>query len=74
MTKVANAGTPIDVPMNCMDTLCARSHSHDMTLTLPDAPMSDEFAVILCLANRGRLNVGVGALRFDQIKGDNGLI
>jgi hypothetical protein len=74
MTKVAVAGTAIDIPMNCKDALYVRSHYDGMTLMLPDAPMPDEIAVILCLANRGRLNARVGGLRHDQMKGENGLV
>jgi len=74
MTKVAAAGTMIDIPMNCKDALYVRSHYDGMTLVLPDAPMPDEIAVILCLANRGRLNARVGGLRYDQLKGENGLV
>lgn len=74
MTKVAAAGSPIDVPMNCKDALYVRSHYDGMTLVLPDAPMPDEIAVILCLANRGRLNARVGGLSYDKLKGENGLV
>jgi hypothetical protein len=74
MTKVAMAGTPIDIPMNCKDALYVRSHYDGMTLVLPDAPMPDEIAVILCLANRGRLNARVGGLSYDKLKGENGLV
>lgn len=74
MTKVAMAGSPIDVPMNCKDALYVRSHYDGMTLVLPDAPMPDEIAVILCLANRGRLNARVGGLSYDRLKGENGLV
>ena len=74
MTKVAMAGTPIDIPMNCKDALYVRSHYDGMTLLLADAPMPDEIAVILCLANRGRLDARVGGLRYDQLKGENGLV
>lgn len=74
MTKVATAGTSIDIPMNCKDALYVRSHYDGMTLMLPDAPMPDEIALILCLANRGRLNARVGGLRHDQLKGENGLV
>ena len=74
MTKVAMAGTPIDIPMNCKDALYVRSHYDGMTLMLPDAPMPDEIALILCLANRGRLNARVGGLRHDQLKGKDGLV
>jgi hypothetical protein len=74
MTKVGAAGTMIDIPMNCKDALYVRSHYDGMTLVLPDTPMPDEIAVILCLANRGRLNARVGGLRHDQLKGENGLV
>ncbi len=74
MTKVAAAGTMIDIPMNCKDALYVRSHYDGMTLVLPDAPMPDEIALILCLANRGRLNARVGGLRFEDLKGENGLV
>ena len=74
MTKVAAAGTPIDIPMNCKDALYVRSHYDGMTLTLPDAPMPDEIALILCAANRGRLNARVGGLDYAQIKGRDGLV
>jgi len=74
MTKLAAAGTMIDIPMNCKDALYVRSHYDGMTLMLPDAPMPDEIALILCLANRGRMNARVGGLRHDQIKGENGLV
>ena len=74
MTKVAMAGTAIDIPMSCKDALYVRSHYDGMTLVLPDAPMPDEIAVILCLANRGRLNARVGGLAYDKLKGENGLV
>ena len=74
MTKVAAPGTAIDIPMNCKDALYVRSHYDGMTLVLPDAPMPDEIAVILCLANRGRLDARVGGLSYDQLKGENGLV
>jgi hypothetical protein len=74
MTKTGGPGTLIDIPMNCKDALYVRSHYDGMTLMLPDAPMADEIALILCLANRGRLNARVGGLRYEQMKGDNGLV
>jgi hypothetical protein len=44
-----------------------------MTLTLHDAPLADEIAVILCFASRGRLNARVGGLRLEDAKGEDGL-
>lgn len=74
MTKVGAPGSAIDVPLACKDALYVRSHYDGMTLMLPDAPMPDEIALILCLANRGRLNARVGGLRFEDLKGNNGLV
>ena len=73
-TKVGGPGTSIDVPLACKDALYVRSHYDGMTLTLPDAPLPDEVAVIFCVANRGRLNARVGGLRFEEVKGQDGLV
>ena len=40
-----------------------------MTITLPDSPLPDEIAVIICVANRGRLNARVGGLTFEDMQG-----
>lgn len=66
-TKKGGPGTAIDIPMNHKDDVYIRSHYDGMTVTLPDAPMPDEVAVILCLANRGRLNARVGGLTHDEV-------
>jgi hypothetical protein len=45
-----------------------------VSVTLPpDAPAADEIALIVCLANRGRLNARVGGLAADSIVGKDGL-
>ncbi len=72
-TKRGAPGTSIDVPLACKDALYVRSHYDGMTIALQDAPAPDEIAVIVCLANRGRLNARVGGLRFEDIKGQDGL-
>ena len=72
-TKRAGAGTSIDVPLAFKDALYVRSHYDGMTIMLPDSPQADEIAVIVCLANRGRLNARVGGLARDDVKGLNGL-
>ena len=61
---VHQTGAPvlIDVPLASKDALYVRSHYDGMTITLPDAPQADEVAVIICVANRGRLNARVGGL------------
>ncbi|MCL6577438.1 amino acid synthesis family protein [Kyrpidia sp.] len=72
-TKRGVPGTIIDVPLAFKDALYVRSHYDTMTLTLHDAPLPDEIAVIVCVANRGRLNARVGGLTVNQVKGENGL-
>jgi hypothetical protein len=73
-TKRAAPGTPIDVPLACKDALFVRSHYDGMTITLPDSPLPDEIAVIICVANRGRLNARVGGLTFEDMLGQDGLV
>jgi hypothetical protein len=45
-----------------------------MTVVLPDAPWPDEIAVIFCVANRGRISARVGGLKFEDMKGEDGLL
>lgn len=73
-TKRAGPGAQIDVPLASKDALYVRSHYDGMTLTLPETPLPDEVALIVCLANRGRPNARVGGLRYEDIKGENGLV
>ncbi len=67
MTKVTPPGTTIDIPMNHKDDVYVRSHYDGMTITLADTPMPDEIAVIICVANRGRLNARVGGLTHEEV-------
>jgi hypothetical protein len=73
MTKVAGPGQPIDIPFNAKDALYVRSHYDGMTITLHDAPLPDEIAIICCFASRGRLNARVGGLKLEDAKGEDGL-
>jgi amino acid synthesis protein len=73
MTKRGGPGTSIDIPLAHKDALYVRSHYDGMTITLHDAPLPDEIAVIICVANRGRLNARVGGLKVEEIKGEDGL-
>ncbi len=72
-TKRGAPGTTIDIPLAHKDALYVRSHYDGMTITLHDAPMPDEIAVIICLANRARLKARVGGLKLAEIKGMDGL-
>jgi len=72
-TKRAAPGAAIDVPLAHKDALYVRSHYDGITITLPDAPLPDEIAVICAYANRGRPNHRVGGLGVYDIKGRDGL-
>ena len=72
-TKRAQPGASIDVPLAHKDALYVRSHYDAMTITLHDAPLPDEIAVICCFANRGRPRHRVGGLTADDAVGEDGL-
>ncbi|WP_458098250.1 amino acid synthesis family protein [Roseomonas sp. WA12] len=73
-TKVGAPGVRIDVPLAHKDALYVRSHYDGMTISMPDeSPAADELALIIVLANRGRLNARVGGLQASQISKRDGL-
>ena len=74
VTKVAAPGSLIDVPLAAKDALYVRSHYDAMTICIPDGPMPDEVALIFSVANRGRINARVGGLKFEDMKGVDGLV
>jgi Amino acid synthesis len=74
MTKRAEPGAAIDIPLAHKDALYVRSHYDGMTLTLPDAPQPSEIAIIAVYATRGRPNQRVGGLSAKEIKGQDGLV
>jgi hypothetical protein len=71
--KRGGPGTSIDVPLAHKDALYVRSHYDTMTLTLQDAPMPREIAIIFCAATRGRLHARLGGLAAKDIQGKDGL-
>jgi len=73
MTKRVAPGSTIDIPLAHKDALYVRSHYDGISLTLHDAPLPDEIAIIVAYANRGRLNHRVGGLAKNEIKTRDGL-
>ena len=71
--KRGGPGTSIDVPLAHKDALYVRSHYDTMTVTLHDAPMPREIAVIFCAATRGRLHARLGGLQAKDVQGKDGL-
>jgi len=73
-TKLAAPGALIDVPLAHKDALYVRSHYDGVSVTLPpDSPAPDEVALIVVLANRGRIGARVGGLKASEIGGKDGL-
>jgi hypothetical protein len=73
LTKRAAPGATIDIPLAHKAALYVRSHYDGITITLPDAPLPDEIAIICAYASRGRPNHRVGGLAAQDIKGLDGL-
>ena len=73
LTKRAAPGAAIDIPFAHKDALYVRSHYDGITVTLQDAPLPDEIALICAYASRGRPNHRVGGLAAADIKGADGL-
>src|SRR5665213_732603 len=73
LTKRAAPGASIDIPLAHKDALYVRSHYDGITITLPDAPLPDEIALICAFANRGRPNHRVGGPKASEIRGVDGL-
>ena len=69
LTKRAAPGATIDIPLAHKDALYVRSHYDGITITLPDAPLPDEIAIICAYANRGRPNHRVGGLAAKRHQG-----
>ena len=53
--------------MNHKDDVYVRSHYDGMSVVIADAPVPDEIALVVCLANRGRLNARVGGLTHHEV-------
>lgn len=59
-SKVAAAGTSIDIPLAHKDELYIRSHYDAMTFTVPDGPRPDEILLCIAVATGGRIHQRVG--------------
>jgi hypothetical protein len=66
-------GASIDVPLACKDALFVRSHYDTLSVAVSDAPGNDEVVVIVAGANHGRPNFRLGGLKYEEIKGEDGL-
>lgn len=69
-TKVAVAGSPLDLPLAHKDALYVRSHYDAVTVTVPAAPRPDELVIAVAVASGGRPHERVGGLRAQDAAGD----
>jgi hypothetical protein len=69
-TKVAVAGSPLDLPLAHKDALYVRSHYDAVTITVPAAPRPDELVIAVAVASGGRPHERVGGLRAADAVGD----
>lgn len=67
-TKVAGAGTTIDIPLAYKDEVYVRSHYDAITITLPDAPRPDDIVIIAAVATGGRVNARVGGMTVADVQ------
>ncbi len=71
--KVGGPGTRIDIPITHVNASYVRSHFDSIEVGVPDAPRSDEMAVILAMTTGARVHARVGGLTVAEIKGEDGL-
>jgi hypothetical protein len=69
-SKVASAGTAIDIPLAHKDALYVRSHYDALTVAVPDGPRPDELLILVAVAGGGRPHSRVGGLAAADIVGD----
>ena len=61
-TKVASAGTAIDIPLAHKDELYIRSHYDAITFCVPDGPRPDEILICVAAATGPRVHHRVGGM------------
>ncbi|MCB1329795.1 MAG: amino acid synthesis family protein, partial [Maritimibacter sp.] len=67
-TKVASAGTAIDIPLAHKDELYIRSHYDAITFCVPDGPRPDELLICVAAATGGRVHERVGGMTTAELE------
>lgn len=71
--KIGGMGATVDIPLHYKDAAFVRSHFDAMTVSVPDAPKSDEIVLAVCVTNGGRPHPRVGGLTKEEAKKEDGL-
>lgn len=67
-SKVATAGTAIDIPLAHKDELYIRSHYDAVTFAVPDGPRPDELLICVAVASGSRVHQRVGGKTVADLK------
>lgn len=70
---VGEPGRRTVVPLHHREAELVRSHFDAMEISVPDAPLPDEIAVMFVVSTGARPLARIGGLRADEIKGEDGL-
>ncbi|MCX5812368.1 MAG: amino acid synthesis family protein [Proteobacteria bacterium] len=71
--KLGRMGDEIDIPLHFKDAAFVRSHFDGMTVSVNDAPKSDEILVAIAVTDGGRPHPRVGGLKKEEAKCEDGL-
>ncbi|MCX7965872.1 MAG: amino acid synthesis family protein [Syntrophorhabdaceae bacterium] len=71
--KIGRMGDVLDIPLHYKDAAFVRSHFDGMTVSVNDAPKSDEILVAIAVTDGGRPHARVGGLKKEEAKKEDGL-
>lgn len=71
--KIGCMGSSIDIPLHYKDAAFVRSHFDGMTVSISDAPKSDEIVIAVAVTDGGRPHPRVGGLKKEEAKKEDGL-
>lgn len=71
--KIGKMGDSIDVPLHYKDAAFVRSHFDAMSISIQDAPKSDEILLVVAVTDAGRPLPRVGGLKKEEAKKEDGL-
>ncbi|HOW55254.1 MAG TPA: amino acid synthesis family protein [Syntrophorhabdaceae bacterium] len=71
--KSGKMGDTIEIPLHFKDAAFVRSHFDAMTVSVSDAPKSDEILLAVAVTDGGRPHPRIGGLKKEEVKGEDGL-
>jgi hypothetical protein len=71
--KIGKMGDSLDIPLHFKDAAFVRTHFDGMTVSVSDAPKTDEILLVIAVTNGGRPHPRVGGLTKEEAKCEDGL-